>query len=99
MSDEQRPVLPLPRPVDTTQALAEALALLASQGIHLPVLIGGVALSVYGVERYTRDVDFALTLSAVPSPSSAPELIRTSTSVHESWWISESRTSSPANHL
>ena len=62
MSDKIKTTRELPKPVNTVQALEEALDILSM--LH-PVLIGGVALSFYGIERYTKDVDFALTQAEV----------------------------------
>jgi hypothetical protein len=54
-------VRPFPKPIDAAGALTEALARLQPLGINT-VLIGGVALAVYGIERYTKDVDLAITM-------------------------------------
>lgn len=52
----------MPRPVDTVGALAEAIRRLAAiEGDK--ALIGGVALSVYGIVRYTKDVDLAVSVA------------------------------------
>jgi hypothetical protein len=61
VSDEPE-IRELPKPVDVAGALEEALRLLAPLGVS-PVLIGGVALSVLGIERYTKDIDLAVTLA------------------------------------
>jgi hypothetical protein len=61
---EPKEAFELPKPIDITTALQEALALLTPLGIR-PVLIGGVALSIYGIERYTKDIDLALTVSDI----------------------------------
>lgn len=52
----------LPRPVDINRAVEEAAKKLSALGDEY-ALIGGVALSVYGIERYTKDVDFAATVA------------------------------------
>lgn len=57
----EREVGRLPEPVDVRGALVEIAELLAELGIE-PVLIGGVALGVHGIERFTKDVDLALTM-------------------------------------
>lgn len=49
----------LPRPIDVSAALLEALDLLSPLAVS-PVLISGVALAFYGVERFTKDVDLAV---------------------------------------
>ena len=49
---------PLPKPADIEGALAEVLARWPDER---RALIGGVALAVYGVERYTKDADLAVT--------------------------------------
>jgi predicted nucleotidyltransferase len=61
MSGEEKPgpVKELPKPVDTQTALQEAIEKLALLGDG--ALIGGLALSYYGLERYTKDIDFAVT--------------------------------------
>jgi hypothetical protein len=60
MSDtDEQATLVLPKPVDVLAALEEALDILSTEQL-LPVLIGGIALSAYGIERYTKDVDLAL---------------------------------------
>lgn len=51
----------LPRPADVNSALAEAARRLKVVGGDR-ALIGGVALSIYGIERYTKDVDLAVTV-------------------------------------
>lgn len=51
----------LPKAVDIEAALQETVRRLAP--IAGPrALIGGVALAVYGIERYTKDIDFAITV-------------------------------------
>ena len=60
--NSQRESATLPQPVDIRSAVDEALVLFASLGIE-PVLIGGVALAVHGIERFTKDVDFAVTVA------------------------------------
>jgi hypothetical protein len=50
---------PLPKPVDTQAAMLEALAALDALNVE-HALIGGLAISYYGVERYTKDVDFVV---------------------------------------
>jgi len=47
--------------VDLGAALAEALARLDALGEFRRALIGGIALAVHGVERYTKHVDLAVT--------------------------------------
>jgi hypothetical protein len=49
----------LPKPVDTQAALIEALTALHSM-LAEHALIGGLAISYYGLERYTKDVDFVV---------------------------------------
>jgi hypothetical protein len=57
---EPRDVRELPKPLDLQAAFQEALELL--ERLHArAVLIGGVALAFYGIERYTKHVDFAVT--------------------------------------
>jgi hypothetical protein len=71
MSDSSpREIKPFPKPIDVIGATEEALDLLAAVGVR-PVLIGGVALGVYGIERYTKDVDFAVTVSDVAKTTPA----------------------------
>jgi hypothetical protein len=55
-----RDVREIPEPLNVQAALDEALDLLA-EAEDRAALIGGVALTFYGVERYTKDVDFAVT--------------------------------------
>lgn len=62
MSLPRREVLRLPKPVDVQQALVEAMARLRPLGDDF-ALIGGVALAVHGIERYTKDVDLATTVA------------------------------------
>jgi len=51
----------IPKPADISAALAEVVSKLeAAQGEI--ALIGGVALAIFGIERYTKDVDFAVTV-------------------------------------
>lgn len=69
MSDKTKVMRELPRPVNTLEALEEALEILTKAGVQ-PVLIGGVALSFYGIERYTKDVDFALSYAETSKISS-----------------------------
>lgn len=58
----KREELPLPKPVDIHRAIAEAVAHLQPLGDEF-VLIGGVALGAYGIERFTKDVDLACTVA------------------------------------
>lgn len=59
-SNGDRDVREVPRPIDVRSALAEALTRLAVvPGSR--ALIGGVALAVHGIERFTKDVDLAVT--------------------------------------
>lgn len=50
---------PLPKPVDTQAATTEALEALRSLSAE-HALIGGLAIAYYGLERYTKDVDFVV---------------------------------------
>ena len=49
----------LPTPVDLPQVTARGARLLKSVGGSF-ALIGGVAMQAYGLDRYTKDVDFAV---------------------------------------
>lgn len=51
----------LPKPVDVRSALAEIAKELHEVGGDF-ALIGGVALALYGIERYTKDVDVAVSM-------------------------------------
>jgi hypothetical protein len=59
---EYRKVLPLPRPVDVEAALEDAARILGELRED-GALIGGVALAVFGIERFTKDVDLAVSVS------------------------------------
>lgn len=61
-SGDDREPIELPRPADVSGTLAEALARLHPI-VGPRALIGGVALAVYGIERYTKDVDLAVTVA------------------------------------
>jgi hypothetical protein len=62
MSLPKREVVQLPKPVDIQQALSEAMARLSPLGDDF-ALIGGVALAAHGIERFTKDVDLATTVT------------------------------------
>jgi hypothetical protein len=61
MSDVKE-IRELPRAIDTKAALIEASQKLRSLDVEF-ALIGGLALAFYGIERYTKDVDFAVTIT------------------------------------
>lgn len=61
----------LPEPVNIHDAVVEAVQWLSSLGDGY-ALIGGVALSLYGIERYTKDVNFAVTQTQI---SKAQEIL------------------------
>lgn len=69
-SDKPTIVHELPKPIDVQRALDEAIAKLRPLGGDY-VLIGGVALGVYGIERYTKDVDLAATQKSTASAEAA----------------------------
>jgi len=57
----ERDLREVPEPVDVRGALREAIDRLASiEGQR--ALIGGVALAIHGIERFTKDVDLAVTV-------------------------------------
>jgi hypothetical protein len=60
MSTPKGEIRELPRPVDVQKALSEALD---AVGHLIPesALIGEIALAYHGIERYTKDVDIAVT--------------------------------------
>lgn len=60
----------VPKPVDVQQALAEAMETLTPLGADL-ALIGGVALAVHGIERFTKDVDLATTTTLCAAAEAA----------------------------
>ncbi|MBI2373052.1 MAG: nucleotidyl transferase AbiEii/AbiGii toxin family protein [Deltaproteobacteria bacterium] len=60
VSGAKEPPRELPRPVDVRDALREALDRVGST--EPMALIGGVALAFHGIERYTKDVDLAVTV-------------------------------------
>jgi hypothetical protein len=60
-SERERDVRGLPRPQNIQAMFEDALELFERVVPERPVLIGGVALAVHGVERYTKDIDFAVT--------------------------------------
>lgn len=61
-SGDDREAVELPRPADVSGTLAEALSRL--RAVPGPrALIGGVALALYGIERFTKDVDLAVTVA------------------------------------
>ncbi len=62
MSRPARDTLELPKPLDIHHALAEAVTLIRQAGDEY-ALIGGVALSAYGIERFTKNVDLACTIT------------------------------------
>lgn len=62
MSSPKPPPRDLPKPIDVQRALSEALAELRPLGGEY-VLIGGVALGAYGVERFTKHIDLACTVA------------------------------------
>src|SRR5437867_4396706 len=70
MSSPKRTVHELPKPIDVRRALDEALIKLRALGADY-ALIGGVALGVYGIERFTKDVDIASTVEATAAAESA----------------------------
>jgi hypothetical protein len=60
MSTPKKEIRELPKPIDLRRALDEALAKLNPLGEEY-ALIGGVALAYHGIERYTKDIDLAVT--------------------------------------
>jgi hypothetical protein len=60
-SNQTPSIKELSKPIDLQGALQEAIDKLALLG-ETGVLLGGVALSYYGLERYTKDIDFAVTI-------------------------------------
>jgi hypothetical protein len=63
MSDSnQTPTIKeLSKPIDLQGALQEAIDILSQLG-EVGVLLGEIALSYYGLERHTKDIDFAVTI-------------------------------------
>lgn len=60
MTGPTKRLLDLPKPVDVQNALVEALDKL-EHTVTEYALIGGVALGVHGIERFTKGVDLAVT--------------------------------------
>jgi hypothetical protein len=70
MSTPKQTIHELPKPIDVQRALDEALVRLRAIGGDY-ALIGGVALGVYGIERFTKGVNLAATTHSTAAAETA----------------------------
>lgn len=61
-------------PDDIEEAIAEIAAIAAREGVELIALVGGVAMSVYGSDRLTKDIDIACRDECLPGMKKIKEL-------------------------